>query len=239
MKPATPLRLVSTDFDGTIHADFSHGPVPVALQARLKSLQSAGTLWIINTGRDLPSLMESIGRSRMEVMPDYVVAVEREIYRHVGGHFESVQPWNDRCHADHEALFTNHAEELRALGRSLEERYDATFYADGWSPLCVIARSNSQMDAIQAEFETFTESIPEVVAVRNDVYSRLRHRPGRSPAAHRPDRRGHLRGGRSPERPAHAAAAVRALARDPVQRASRGEGAGRRPRRLHCRAHLW
>lgn len=176
MNPDRPLRLVSTDFDGTIHADFSHGPVPVALQTRLKSLQAAGTLWVINTGRDLPSLMESIGRSRMDVMPDYVVAVEREIYRHVRGHFEPVQPWNDRCHADHGALFANHAAQLSELGRVLEERYDATFYADGWSPLCVIARSNSQMDAIQAEFETFTESVPEVVAVRNDVYSRLSHR---------------------------------------------------------------
>lgn len=176
MNPPSTLRLISTDFDGTIHADFSHGPVPVALQERLKRFQSAGTLWVINTGRDLASLMESIGRSRMQVIPDYVVAVEREIYRHVGGHFEPVQPWNDRCHRDHAVIFSNYKSELKALAESLEERFDATFYADGWSPLCVIARSNSQMDAIQAEFDTFSEAVPELVSVRNDVYSRLSHR---------------------------------------------------------------
>jgi hypothetical protein len=176
MNPNRPLRLVSTDFDGTIHADFSHGPVPVVLQERLKALQTSGVLWVINTGRDLASLMESIGRSRMQVIPDYVVAVEREIYRHVGGHFEPLQPWNDRCHSDHAAIYATHAPELKQLARVLEERYDATFYADGWSPLCVIARSNSQMDAIQAELEVFSESVPELVSVRNDVYSRLSHR---------------------------------------------------------------
>jgi len=29
------IRLISTDFDGTIHEDFAHSPVPDALQDRL------------------------------------------------------------------------------------------------------------------------------------------------------------------------------------------------------------
>ena len=170
-----PLRLISTDFDGTIHADFSHAPVPVALQARLAELQSAGTLWVINTGRDLASLMESIGRARMQVIPDYVVTVEREIHRHAGGHFEPVEPWNSRCHQDHASVYSTHAAEVTRLSRSLEARFDATFYDDVWSPLCAIARSNSQMDAIQAELDAFSQSVPALVAVRNDVYVRLSH----------------------------------------------------------------
>lgn len=171
-----PLRLISTDFDGTIHADFSHSPVPVALQTRLAELQTAGTLWVINTGRDLASLMESIGRARMQVIPDYVVTVEREIHRHAGGHFEPVQPWNSRCHEDHASAYSTHASAVASLSRSLEARFDATFYDDVWSPLCAIARSNSQMDAIQAELDAFSESVPTLVAVRNDVYVRLSHR---------------------------------------------------------------
>ncbi|MEI6358373.1 MAG: hypothetical protein WCP53_14930, partial [Verrucomicrobiota bacterium] len=86
---SSDLRLISTDFDGTIHTDFGDAPVPVALQDKLIELRAQGVLWVINTGRDLASLMESIGRARMKVMPDYVVTVEREIHRHVGGLYQS------------------------------------------------------------------------------------------------------------------------------------------------------
>jgi len=172
----TNLRLISTDFDGTIHEDFAHSPVPEALQDRLLALQGQGATWVINTGRDLASLMESIGRAHLRVRPDFTVTVEREIHRHVGGHYEPVEPWNGNCVRDHTLLFTAHATGLARLSSRLEEKYDATFYSDLWSPICVIARTNAQMDAIQSELEAFCLDIPELVSVRNDVYVRLSHR---------------------------------------------------------------
>ena len=173
---APDLKLISTDFDGTIHTDFGDAPVPLALQDKLAALQARGVLWVINTGRDLASLMESIGRARMRVLPDYAVTVEREIHRHVGGHYQSVEPWNSRCLHDHAHVFGDNAPEIGELMRSLETRFDATFYNDNWSPICAIARSNAQMDAIQAELDAFSREVPELVAVRNDVYVRLSHR---------------------------------------------------------------
>jgi hypothetical protein len=170
------IRLISTDFDGTIHEDFAHAAIPHALQDKLAELQSAGVCWVINTGRDLSSLMESLGRAHCRVQPDYVVTVEREIHQHIRGHYQAVEPWNAECTRDHLAIFTQHSAELDALMTSLEERFDANFYRDGWSPLCAIARSNSQMDAIQAELETFCTAVGELVPVRNDVYVRLSHR---------------------------------------------------------------
>lgn len=170
------IRLISTDFDGTIHEDFAHAPVPEVFQTRIGELQKRGVTWVINTGRDLASLMESIGRARVRVLPDFVVTVEREIHRHVRGHYEAVEPWHSSCRDDHAGLFQRYSQELRALFSSLEGRFDATFYDDSWSPLCVIARSNGQMDAIQDELETFCESVSELVVVRNDVYLRLSHR---------------------------------------------------------------
>lgn len=171
-----PIRLISTDFDGTIHEDFAHSPIPNALQDRLLELQSRGVTWVINTGRDLASLMESMGRAHLRVRPDFVVTVEREIHRHVGGHYESVEPWNGRCIQDHALIFEQQAAALARLSSRLEKTYDAMFYRDIWSPICVIARSNAQMDAIQSELEQFSVAVPELVAVRNDVYVRLSHR---------------------------------------------------------------
>jgi HAD superfamily hydrolase (TIGR01484 family) len=170
------IRLISTDFDGTIHEDFAHAPIPESLQAKLTELQSRGVTWVINTGRDLASLMESIGRARLRVLPDYVVTVEREIHRHVRGHYQADEPWNSQCVRDHATVFGDNASEIQNLFETLEEKFDATFYDDSWSPICAIARSNAQMDAIQAELETFCGVVRELVVVRNDVYVRLSHR---------------------------------------------------------------
>lgn len=173
---AADIRLISTDFDGTIHEDFAHAPVPEKFQVRMEQLQRQGVVWVINTGRDLSSLMESIGRARVRVRPDFVVSVEREIHRHVQGHYEPVQPWHGNCHRDHSGLFSDHSTSISELLARLESKFDATFYADTWSPVCVIARSNPQMDEIQEELEAFCSAVEDLVPVRNDVYLRLSHR---------------------------------------------------------------
>jgi hydroxymethylpyrimidine pyrophosphatase-like HAD family hydrolase len=173
---SSPLKLVSTDFDGTIHDDFEHAPIPVQLLDRLAALRAGGTTWVINTGRDLASLMESLGRARSPLMPDFVVTVEREIHRHVGGRYVAVEPWHSRCISDHGRAFAAVKPELDQLAAALESRYSATFYDDNWSPLCVIARSNAQMDAIQRELETFCGEGTALSMMRNDVYLRLCHR---------------------------------------------------------------
>ncbi len=170
------IRLISTDFDGTIHEDFAHAAIPADLQDTLVRLQAAGVCWVINTGRDLSSLMESLGRAHCRAQPDYVVTVEREIHQHVRGHYQALEPWNTECTRDHLDIFTRHSADLVVLMTALEERFDANFYRDGWSPLCAIARSNAQMDAIQAELEAFCARVGELVPVRNDVYVRLSHR---------------------------------------------------------------
>lgn len=175
MSTPTAPRLLSTDFDGTIHEDFGHSPIPDGFQDRVIAIRDTGGIWVINTGRDFSSLMESLGRAHARVMPDYVVTVEREIHRHVGGHYESIEPWNQRCHADHANAFKTCAPSIREMASRIEQRFDATLYDDTWSPLCVIARSNEQMDAIQVELEAFCREIHVLCVVRNDVYVRLSH----------------------------------------------------------------
>ena len=174
-KTESTLCLFSTDFDGTIHEDFAVDPVPIALQQELSRLQSEGAVWVINTGRDLPSLLEGMARARMTVLPDYVVTVEREIHKLDGHRYEPVEPWHSRCIADHAELFARWERELAQLRNSLAARFDAAFYHDAWSPLCVIARDNPQMDEIQAELDGFCSKASVLSAVRNDVYVRLSH----------------------------------------------------------------
>ena len=54
MPPLTPpIQLICTDFDGTLHSDYTEPPVPQALQTKLAQLQAQGATWVINTGRTL------------------------------------------------------------------------------------------------------------------------------------------------------------------------------------------
>lgn len=170
-----PLKLIATDFDGTIFAEFETPPVPPALTLLLDGLQADGARWAITTGRDMSSLMEALGRSHLHVHPDYLVLVEREIYERRGSQFLPVQPWNERCDADHAALFQRVRDEVAGLADWINSRFEATVYADAHSPLCIIADSNSDMDAIHARLDEFARGVSELTVVRNDVYARFSH----------------------------------------------------------------
>ena len=86
-----PIKIISTDFDGTLHADFENPPVPLELQQLIGELQQNGAKWVINTGRDLSSVMEGIARARLSVRPDFLVVVEREIYFHQDSQYTQCQ----------------------------------------------------------------------------------------------------------------------------------------------------
>ena len=67
---SSPIQLLSTDFDGTLFAEFEQPPVPYELVALIADLQVNGVKWVINTGRDMASLMESLARARVNIQPD-------------------------------------------------------------------------------------------------------------------------------------------------------------------------
>lgn len=150
--------------------------MPIALQETIAELQAAGAKWVINTGRDLPGLMEAMGRSKLKVRPDYLALVERELYFHHQSSYVPLHDWNLRCEVRHRELFesiTAHVQELKVW---IGNRFDAALYADAYSPLCVIAQTIADMDAIHDYLERFFLGTSEVSVVRNDVYLRFSHR---------------------------------------------------------------
>jgi len=170
-----PIKLISTDFDGTVFAEFEQPPVPEALQDLIADLQRQGVHWVINTGRDMAALMECLGRGHLRIRPDYLVLVEREIYRHEATRYVAVDEWNLRCRHDHEVLFQRVRHDLPHLLRWINERFEATLYEDGYSPLCMIAASAEDAEVIVEYLEGYCESVPGLTVVRNDVYARFSH----------------------------------------------------------------
>lgn len=170
------IKLISTDFDGTLFAEFEDPPVPVALQQLIARLQGQGAKWVINTGRDLSSLMEVLGRAHLSVKPDFLVLVEREIYSHVHSQYVSHATWNRECARAHAELFRRVQGDVPHLRAWIEERFaGAVLYEDDYSPLCLIAQQNSDAEVIHEYLVDYALSVPHLTVVRNDVYSRFSH----------------------------------------------------------------
>jgi HAD superfamily hydrolase (TIGR01484 family) len=170
-----PIQLISTDFDGTLHAEFETPPVPLDLQMLIADLQAQGAKWVINTGRDLSSVMEGIARSRLTIKPDYLVVVEREIHVRAGPQYESCADWNEGCRRSHDDLFVQVRQDVQRLVDWVSHRFKATVYEDAFSPFCLIAENNSDADAIQRFLEDYCATIPGLALVRNDIYARFSH----------------------------------------------------------------
>jgi len=170
-----PIKLISTDFDGTIFAEFENPPIPETLQQVIGDLQSQGAKWVINTGRDMSSLMEALGRAKISVEPDYLVLVEREIHCHNGVCYVGLEEWNAQCTRSHEELFTRIIPDLPGITEWINKRFHATVYEDPFSPFCLIAGNKADAEVINQFLENYSRKIPNLAVVRNDVYTRFSH----------------------------------------------------------------
>jgi hydroxymethylpyrimidine pyrophosphatase-like HAD family hydrolase len=170
-----PIQLISTDFDGTLFAEFENPPVPAELQRLIGQLQAAGAKWVINTGRDLSSLLETLARAHLSVRPDYLVVVEREIYTYEKSRYVGWEDWNHTCTQAHGELFSRVRADLPRLVAWVNERFDASVYEDSYSPFCLIAENNGDADLIHDYLNGYCLGVPRLTVVRNDVYARFSH----------------------------------------------------------------
>jgi HAD superfamily hydrolase (TIGR01484 family) len=170
-----PIKLISTDFDGTLFAEFENPPVPLALQRLIGYSQARGAKWVINTGRDISSLMETLGRAHLSVKPDFLVVVEREIYRRQESEFVEDRVWNLACQEAHAELFERVRKDVPRLCAWVEARFAASLYEDAYSPFCLIAERSQDADIIHDYLMHYCKEVPNLDIARNDVYSRFCH----------------------------------------------------------------
>lgn len=171
----SPIKLLSTDFDGTLFAEFENPPIPHSLQELIAELQASGAKWAINTGRDMSNLMEALARGGISVEPDYLVLVEREIHFHHNSSYVAFEEWNAKCTQCHAELFTRVLPDLPKIVSWINSRFHARIYEDPYSPFCLIAGNNGDADFIHAYLEEYAKGIPNLTVVRNDVYARFSH----------------------------------------------------------------
>lgn len=171
-----PVKLISTDFDGTLHTETENPPVPAELERIIARLQRHGAKWVINTGRDLGSLQESLTRARLTIQPDFVVVVEREIYRTHEAGYSGVAEWNERCSELHGELFQRVRPRLPEILGWINARYRAAIYEDAYSPFCLIAENAREAGEIHDYLDGVCAELGELVVMRNDIYARFSHK---------------------------------------------------------------
>ena len=170
-----PIQLISTDFDGTLFAEFENPPIPERVQELIGDLQSRGAKWIINTGRDMSSLMEALGRAGISIEPDFLVLVEREIHLHADSQYLGLEEWNSGCARAHAEVFARIHADLPRIVAWIEARFHARIYEDAYSPFCLIAGNIGDADVIHKYLAEYARSVPHLAVVRNDVYARFSH----------------------------------------------------------------
>ena len=170
------IKLISTDFDGTLFAEFENPPIPHRLQELIADFQKRGGKWVINTGREMASLMEALARAEVKVKPDHLVLVEREIYHHHNAQYVEHHPWNAQCNKAHAELFNRVRKDVPFLTEWVNKRFaNATIYEDLYSPFCFIAEKTAHAEEIHDFLDGYCKKVPHLTVVRNDVYARFSH----------------------------------------------------------------
>jgi len=73
------IRLLSTDFDGTIVSRVSEPVLDRPCMELIRDLQSAGVIWTINTGRSVDLLESGLTDFSFPFRPAFILTRENEI----------------------------------------------------------------------------------------------------------------------------------------------------------------
>jgi HAD superfamily hydrolase (TIGR01484 family) len=169
------IRLISTDFDGTIYDGEAPDPVDPGLVRHLDEARAAGAAWVINTGRLCPDVLLILSTLGLEARPDFIVSVERNIHRRTGSSYEEHESWNRACRDDHLALFDAAKPGVERIRHRIATELDAVLYQDEWSPLSIIAKSPEDAELIHRWTLEECAQVENLRIVRNTHYFRFGH----------------------------------------------------------------
>jgi HAD superfamily hydrolase (TIGR01484 family) len=172
------IRLLSTDFDGTLVAHDSDPVLDPACMSLIGDLQRDGTRWAINTGRSVELLESGLLDFEFPVHPDFIVTSERDVFRPArngGKRWEPFGDWNDRCARAHEELWNSAQSILAKIIDFVRQRTAARVVYLGDGPEGVIAQSEEEMDRITRFIDRAREKQPQFHYQRNTIYLRFCH----------------------------------------------------------------
>ena len=171
------IKLLSTDFDGTL-VNFQAVPrVDPELFDVLADLRSKGVLWAINTGRALHHILEGLADYHFPIAPDYILTSERHLFRPSNtatDGWEDFGSWNAECDRAHNLLFLQ-AEPIMAEIKNYIEQETSARFIDDLTGLGFVARCDQEVDQILSFVDSRRVHLPDFSYQRNTVYVRFCH----------------------------------------------------------------
>jgi HAD superfamily hydrolase (TIGR01484 family) len=172
------IKLLSTDFDGTLVNHDARPPVAPGLFDCFAELRRHGVLWAVNTGRALEHIVEGLEEFKFPFAPDYVLTTERHVFRPSGNGlgWDDFGDWNLRCERAHQELFATARPLLESIATFVESRTRGQMIYEDGLPAGLIAGSDAEMDSV-VEFieETRGAGHPAFHYQRNTLYLRFCH----------------------------------------------------------------
>ena len=174
---AQKIRLLSTDFDGTLVA---HGSDPVLdrdCMECIASLQNEGVLWAINTGRSVDLLESGLVDFAFPIHPDFILTSERDIFRPSpnGGRWEPFGDWNERVAREHADLFHSARGILAEVVDFVNHKTKARLLYHSAGLEGLVAENEEELERVTAFIDVARERQPKFHYQRNTVYLRFCH----------------------------------------------------------------
>lgn len=171
------MRLISTDFDGTLIAFDSDGKCSPAFAAVLEQHHRNGGMWAINTGRSLEHALEGIARFQAPVAPDFLLTLEREIYQCTAdGVWVSHGDWNENCEKHHAHLFSIAGDIFALIERLAHDNEGINVIYEEGVPAGLVTATEEIMDDVARTLDELIVAVPKFGYQRNTVYLRFCHR---------------------------------------------------------------
>jgi len=170
------IRLLSTDFDGTLIPANTRGPFCASLAQKFAELRHNGAVWAINTGRSLQHTMDGIRHHQIAEQPDYVLTSERDVFESDGaGGWRPMGDWNTACEHAHTSLFEKCSHLLHELVDWVKLETQAYVEFNGSRLSGFIASSEPELARIVTKMDCLREHEPQLHYQRNSIYLRLCH----------------------------------------------------------------
>ncbi len=170
------IKLVSTDFDGTLVDHYATPPVDPELFEAIRQLQARGVYWALNTGRDFEFALDGLREFSFPCEPDYVLTAEREVFhRGADGQWQDYGDWNQRCYRAHDKMFAQAAPLLKDIADFLAVESLAQPICEGERLIGLAANDEPAMDRICEFLERERLRVPGFHYMRNTIYVRFCH----------------------------------------------------------------
>jgi HAD superfamily hydrolase (TIGR01484 family) len=174
---AAKIRLLSTDFDGTLVA---HGSDPVLdrdCMDYIENLQAGDVLWAINTGRSVDLLESGLSDLEFPIHPDFILTSERDVFRPSSnsGKWEPFGDWNERVAREHAALFHSAKSVLAEVVDFVNQETKARLIYHSAGLEGLVAENEEELDRVTEFIDRARANQPKFHYQRNTVYLRFCH----------------------------------------------------------------